>query len=162
MIRLKIEDFNCGGFALKTYDLYLPYEDKTKDFAIYFDDKIEELYYSGLSLKEIENEILEETVEYMLKNFPKKLRVIKNFSDLKDTEELIAYRIGLEIFSNEDEIGKYYTGCDGDFHFKVLRDGHWLEKFGEGLVIFEEFTTEPWKCNGMVYDSPIVFLGLRK
>ena len=43
---MKIEDFNCGGFALKTYDWYLPYEDKTKDFAIYFDDKIEELYYN--------------------------------------------------------------------------------------------------------------------
>ena len=123
-------DFNCGGYALETYNWYLPVEG-LRQASRYFDS-----WYD-----EDREEVLEDTVKHMLKEFKGKLRIIQNVEELKDNEYAIAYRIG-----------------DGDFHFaKRNKKGVWFHKRGKTPYIErmtkEEVFSSSW---GHRYDSPIV------
>ena len=53
-------DYNCGGYALRTFSWYLPYDD------ISHSDLAEEMYQNGMSKEEIELEILKHDLEVNL------------------------------------------------------------------------------------------------
>ena len=82
-------------------------------------------------------------------------RVIKDINDLKDTEELVAFRIGIEPIYDEDDEFLY---IDTDFHYRVFRDNKWLEKCGEKSIQSCSNITDIWEIDNFYYDSDIVFL----
>lgn len=91
------------------------------------DRAIIEMVDEGLSSEDIEQIILNESEEYLMKKY--NLRKLSSALDIEGVnfakEEIIQYRV---------RIGKppidEYDDLDHDFHFKVLRNGVWLEKLG--------------------------------
>jgi len=158
------DNFNCAGYALKTYSWYHPY----KFFAWeYIEDKLEE----GFTRDEIVEDLLEVSKAQMLEDF-KNLRYIeaadynrgaavesKLLSQLADDEELIAFRIGLEIDDTFDYEDKPIVE-DYDFHYRVFRNGHWCEKLGDGDLESCKFTEGIWD-GFCVYDSPIYYFAMK-
>lgn len=124
--------FNCGGYALETYNWICPY-DTEEDSDRLFD----EWSYSMSS-----NEKLEETVEWMLHRVPG-LRKVNGVEDLKEDEYLIAYKCG-----------------HSDFHYmKRLPNGQWWHKPGSGRtrrIAEHKVYARTWSDGK--YDSDTVFL----
>lgn len=153
-------DYNCGGFALQTYDWVTPYdyEEETPD-AWNEEDRIsfiEECISKNINHKMIIEEVLKRDTEYLLHKYPN-LREI-SIEDYPINERVIAYRIGidfdgLDIFSDEDT----------DFHFRIRIGGVWYEKLGIGKVskcvcknIYDD-----WAPGDFTYNSPIKFFILK-
>lgn len=145
------KDYNCGGYALKTFSWYLPYEYDEKDYPFFSNsDLAEYLMDIGYSVEEIMDEILRVNTEKMLKDFSGKLRVVQRYSHIESDEELIAYRLSLEVDSSCID--------DMDFHFVVFRNGKWMSKMGADEVKLFVFTEEQWETPNFIYNSPIVYL----
>lgn len=131
--RQKVEgwQFNCGGYALETYNWICPY-DTDEDSDRLFDD-----WYNTMS----SDEKLEETVEWMLHNVPD-LRRVNGVEDLEDDEYLIAYKCGYS-----------------DFHYcKRLPSGIWMHKMGSSRtrrIAEYKVYADTW-LNGK-YDSKTAF-----
>ena len=148
--------YNCGGYALRTFSWYLPYSTSFVDSEQDTNDMLaEQLLFDGFSIKEIYQIILNKNVNFMLQDFFENLRVIKDINDLKDTEELVAFRIGIEPIYDEDDEFLY---VDTDFHYRVFRDNKWLEKCGEKSIQSCSNITDIWEIDNFYYDSDIVFL----
>lgn len=137
---INTEDYNCGGFAFRTFDWYIPY-----DYEDYGDIKVMYLSDKGLSNDEIKEIMLEDTIKHMLNEFGGCLRVIDNVEECESDEELIAYRISC----NKDKA--YF-----DFHFKVHRGDCWQEK--NGVKEPHETDIEDWEHWPVPYDSDLIFL----
>ena len=145
------KDYNCGGYALKTFSWYLPYEYDEKNYPFFSNsDLAEYLMDIGYSVEEIMDEILRVNTEKMLKDFSGKLRVVQRDSHIESDEELIAYRLSLDVDSSCID--------DMDFHFVVFRDGKWMSKMGADEVKPFSFTEEQWETPNFIYDSSIVYL----
>ena len=115
--------YNCGGYALRTFSWYLPYSTSFVDSEQDTNDMLaEQLLFDGFSIKEIYQIILNKNVNFMLQDFSENLRVIKDINDLKDTEELVAFRIGIKPIYDEDDEFLY---IDTDFHYRVFRYNKW-------------------------------------
>lgn len=144
-VNTMISDYNCGGWALKTFSWYLPYnEDNHFDLA-------EELYKYGWSKEEVQEEILQNDFEILLKDFSDKLIPIDSIEDAKEGDTVIAYRLYVEFFDENNMV-------DTDFHFRVRENGSWTEKCGGGIVHPCLFTEEPWNTGGdCIYDSKILY-----
>lgn len=134
-------EFNCGGYALDTFSWYQPFSrnDGMLDNVIErFDDFEDALNY---------------TVEYMLKEFKGKLRLINNLNELQENEEAVAYRI------EEDTWG-------ADFHYvRRKRNGSWYGKLGACPIIHRyteeevfDYESEAW-CFGR-YNSEMILFAL--
>lgn len=138
---------NCGSFALNVKEWYVSDRD--------FDNTNEARYMleEGRSLDEIFDYLTTINIEQILEDFKEEIRVLIDKDDVQDNEELIAFRLG--IFEDED-----FEGIDTDFHFKVRRDGSWMEKCGSTEVRFCELNEdEEWSnSSGDRYNGPIVFL----
>ena len=123
--------FNCGGYALSTYNWLCPY-DTEEDSDRLFDD-----WYSDMS----SNEKLEETVDWMLRHVPD-LRRVNGVEDLEDDEYLIAYKCGRT-----------------DFHYcKRLPSGQWWHKMGSSRtrrIAEHKVYASTWL--GGKYDSDTAF-----
>ena len=115
-----INNYNCAGWALKTFCWFSPYN--KKDMMNRFDS----LYYTDADsikqeeISEIEDRFFWEDVDYLLNTF-KNLKIIDSIDEVDNNDTVIAYRIGVFKFANE---------LDYDFHFKVRRKGKWSEKTG--------------------------------
>lgn len=135
---------NCGSYALRIKEWY------EVDFDM--QDRAIELSSNGIDDREIYEIITQEAVELMLHEFGDKMRELVNVTDpIADNEELIAFRIG-----GLDD----WSGYDADFHFRVFRDGKWMEKCGCNEIqncIFEE---DAWET-ALLYEGPIVYLAHR-
>ena len=95
--------FNCGGYALETYNWICPYDTEEDS------DRLFEDWCSDLT----SNDKLQETVEWMLERVPD-LRLVNGVEDLEEDEYLIAYKCGRT-----------------DFHYcKRLPSGQWWHKMG--------------------------------
>ena len=125
--------FNCGGYALETYNWICPYATEADSDRL-FDD-----WYSELS----NDERAEETSAWMLNHVPN-LRRVNGVEDLHDDEYLIAYKCGTH-----------------DFHFcKRLPNGIWMHKPGGSRTrrISEKRVMADYWVNGWnVYSSKTVF-----
>lgn len=161
-------EYNCGGYALKTFSWFYPYdaggrycdilnmsENKTlygrTDYIIYL---LEQEYKKD----EIQNILLKNDKKFMLSLFHDSLRELESPRETLDDEELIAYRICLNIeninYEEYDEDSIYE-----DFHFLVFRDGVWKHKPGSREIeIFNGNLYKPWySSSDLIYDGPIIF-----
>ena len=131
--------YNCGGFALGTFDWYRPYSYEEDGYIFEFD---EDEFGSWYDYNEW---LLNVTVSHMLDTIDG-LRLIENVSKLKENEYAIAYRVGAEI---------------EDFHYMRRSDeGRWFEKQGwdsihevdENYVYADKWELTPWEF----YDSDLI------
>jgi hypothetical protein len=145
-------DYNCGGYALRTFSWYLPYEYDEDDHPYDCNfEWMEDLVYEGhISIEEATEEILWGNVKKMLSDFAGKIRVVQMDDYLEADEELIAFRLSVM------RDGKWVE--DMDFHYIVLRDGQWKHKLGRDKIDSFDFTEEPWITSYYVYNSSIVYL----
>lgn len=129
--------YNCGGYALETYNWYCPYptEDKGKEMFG---------YWASMSLEEK----LEISVKQMLREFKGTLRVIDDIDELENDEYAVAFKLG-----------------ERDFHFaKRTSRGNWLQKRGNTPKIEtmtkERVFSEEWA--GGIYSSRLVLFAKKK
>lgn len=146
-----IEDYNCGGAALLTYNAFIPYRDREEHI-----DGVAQMYNLGFTIDEIENAVLWKDVHQMLKEFNGDLTLVDKNYILKKNERLIAYRIFITIddYDNELEI-------DSDFHFKFKDYGQkkWFEKTGFVGKI-HSCNLNDWTSGIWEYDSEIIYFKL--
>lgn len=132
-------DYNCGGYALETYDWYRPSDDCFFDYGI---DEMDEAT------------MLEQTqkcVDYMLNQFKGLLRVIQGTWELKENEYMIAFKID--------------ANGENDFHYmKRGNNGQWYHKMG-GCPIRrikkEKVFKEYWIFNSITYYGKTVFFAMQ-
>ena len=131
-------EYNCGGWALKTFNWYLPYgaydadysDDSRQDF---FRECAEGIDLDSLSGMDIFYEkVLKEDTNYMLKDFEDEgLKLVENPEDLSPMKNLIAYRVVVYPQYNCDGNIEFF---DADFHYMVREDGVWTSKCGDGEI----------------------------
>lgn len=132
-------DYNCGGYALETFNWYVPFKEEEKNELHLFS------YRACLSVEEI----LKVTLKSMIKEFRGNLRVIEKVEDLKEGEYAIAYRVG-----------------ERDFHFaKRNSKGKWFHKRGslgrvETMTKEEVLNSKDWDCGR--YTSRVVLLARKR
>lgn len=117
------KSYNCGGYALGTYDWFIPYQCRSLDNNLRKD--IEEFFCESMSnayafCTNDYNIMAERCIKEMICYFNGRLREIKKVSDAKENERVIAFRFGA-----------------GDFHFMIKgRKGHqWHSKMGVSISI---------------------------
>lgn len=129
--------YNCAGYALGTFSWYCPNEkddDKYWGFWDYLSD-------AEMLVKTFE------TVQFMLKDFKGRLRLIGSVSEVQENEYAIAYRIS----------------SDGDFHFMKKMKNGWHHKRGNTDRIYvesEDYVLKEVWCDR--YNGPIVLMAMRR
>lgn len=125
---------NCGSYALRLnewYDLDEYFEDTT---GYYIDEWIAEKSEEGYADYEISTMYGEILIQGILEEFEGELELCNGWPPKTDNVELIAF--STYCYANSSKYSDY------DYHFKVLRDGKWMEKCGSGPV--EECTEDGW------------------
>ena len=125
---------NCGSYALRLnewYDLDYYFEDVT---GYYIDEWITEKSEEGYNDYEISTMYGDILVQGILEEFDGELEICGGWPPKTDDVELIAF--STYCYANSSKYSDY------DYHFKVLRDGKWMEKCGSGPV--EECTEDGW------------------
>ena len=137
-------DSNCGSFALRLEGWYDPeayFYDYVKPVGVInWMNELSESYNDD----EIATFYAEILIERMLKEFEGELRILARGQKVEANEELIEFRT---FCWSWDETW--------DFHFKVFRDGKWMEKNGDGPV--HECEEDEWGD----YDSEVFYLAHR-
>ena len=144
-------DYNCAGFALRTYSWYCPNHESLR---LMFEDYINE---TGYTTYEILDRVTYILVQTMLEDFKGRLRVVMDESEVFPDEELIAFRVAAN-YDDEMEYDPDYA--DFDFHYQVLRHGRWQEKNGDGPVHFcpSPLDSEAWDAGWIIYNGPQILL----
>lgn len=125
--------YNCAGYALETFSWYCPNEGNW-GFWNDWDDMTMLMKTS-------------ETVQFMLKDFAGRLRLIGSVEEVNDNEYAIAYRLSR----------------DGDFHFMKKMANGWHHKRGKTDRIYvesEDYVLKEIWCSR--YDGPIVLMAMRR
>lgn len=128
--------YNCAGYALGTFSWYCPNEEDWEYWGSLDDwDDMTMLMKTS------------ETVQFMLKDFAGRLRLIGSVEEVNDNEYAIAYRLSR----------------DGDFHFMKKMANGWHHKRGNTDRIYVEsedyVLMEIW-CDR--YNGPIVLMAMRR
>ena len=142
-----MSNYNCGGYALKTKDWYIPTPGQRPlmlgkcDYCDNYDD-CEDCEYNNTPLNL--DFLMEEAVNHMLAEFPN-LRIVSSEAELKSFETLVIFRLGRS-----------------DFHYvRKERDGRYYHKRGWNPEIEEmpeeEVYGSSW-CYGK-YDGPMTLFG---
>lgn len=139
---------NCGSFAFNICEWYCPDED--------FDEDDYELAYalieeSGMDMEDVIELLLDRNMEQIHKDF--EVEDVDGMDyPLKKNEELIAFRMCVNRGFWEDDLIV-------DYHFRVKRNGKWMEKCGCGRVKeIEEYDEEPWVVSETtIYWGPIAY-----
>lgn len=154
-----IKDYNCGGYALGTFNWYLPYEkDESFEYGSNL-DFMDNLRNDGYSVEEATTIILNKNVEQMLVQFGSDLREVneEETCNLDDDEELVVYRLSVMYDEEHDDV------YDMDFHFMKHYDGCWLHKNGEDEIQFyNEDIFNVWRGGYFQYNSPLRFLAHKR
>ena len=128
--------YNCAGYALGTFSWYCPNEGGWKYWG-FLDD-----WDDMTMLKKTS-----ETVQFMLKDFAGRLRLIGSVEEVNDNEYAIAYRVSR----------------NGDFHFMKKMANGWHHKRGNTDRIYvesEDYVLKEVWCGR--YDGPIVLMAMRR
>lgn len=145
--------YNCGGFALSTYDWLCPYAEKPEQDSwtersriLYVEDRL------GFEpLEDITDEVVDLDANYLLRTYPFLKQV--NLSDCSKDDTVIAYRIFIDASDEYVE--------DTDFHFRVRHNGFWFEKMGtDDITICITDVENPWgdiEDEDIVYNSKVVY-----
>jgi hypothetical protein len=139
---------NCGSFAFNVEEWYDPESDFEIDVG-YVGDWIVEMVDNGFSCDEVADIYAEKLAESVLNDFFGEVREILFPWQVKDNEELIAFRGYCRYETNEDSYPDY------DFHFKVFRNGIWQEKCGRHPVKF--CTEDDWTYMTRTYNSYTIY-----
>lgn len=128
-------DYNCGGFALKTFSWYKPCdydEEELVDILNHYSD----IYDGGDEypnfLDYINNDILVQKIfePTLLKDFQDRhIHKVKSVKEVNfELEDLIAFRTGVET-----DFRDQYLIVDFDFHFRLYNShfNKWYEKCGK-------------------------------
>ena len=129
--------YNCAGYALETFSWYCPNEKDDGNYWCFMDDWSDTEMFAKTF----------ETVEFMLKDFAGRLRLIGSVEEVNDNEYAIAYRLSR----------------DGDFHFMKKMANGWHHKRGNTDRIYiesEDYVLKEVWCNR--YDGPIVLMAMRR
>lgn len=134
-----LDDYNCGGYALGTFNWYLPFADLSESTnTLYFRRRMSV------------NEIVRYYANYILLDFGARIREIQSVEELKVGERAIAFRAGVD-----------------DFHFCVRgKNGVWYHKPGRNTIRRikkSEVFTKEWVSpdHFVIYDSDIVLFALK-
>lgn len=140
----KSNSYNCGGYALRTYSWYLPYEDEDElnwEVSCYdFEDE-----------EDLLTVLTERCVEKIAEDFRGSIRCFVAYPEISYDPaqyELIAFRVSADL-------NDFYECEDWDFHFKVLRDGRWMEKNGSESI--HECDEDDWDGPGYFYNGDTVY-----
>lgn len=140
---------NCGSYAFNLVRWYNPDEA--------FDQDDIELGYQliereGFNEEEVIQILFERDVEQILKDFNVTMVDNKNYP-LAENEELIAFRIGINRDSFDDD------ALIIDQHFRVKRNGKWFEKCGcSGVHEVKDYNEKPWMISAeLIYWGPIAY-----
>lgn len=135
-----IDDYNCGGYALGTFNWYLPYESyEESTWALHFEH--------NMSV----NEIAHYYENYLLSDFFEIIRPIKSTDELAENEKAIAFRVGID-----------------DFHFCVYRkDIGWYHKPGRNTIrriTTEEVFADHWESPDgfVIYNSELILFAMKE
>ena len=131
---------NCGSFALRLKEWYDP-EDYLHEVVDDIYDWIYELSEEGYSEYEIACMYADTLIDGILIDFDGELELCDGRPPTTSDIELIAFNTWC--CAEDGDINR-------DFHFKVFRDGHWMEKNGVHEV--HECEEDDWgKYNGDPY-----------
>lgn len=138
---------NCGSYAFNIQGWYDP------EFALLLDtgsieEWIVELVQEGWSDEEISELYSDSLVNSILSDFEGEIEEVNCTYRPNADEELIAFRT----YCVGDGIDEW---ADWDFHFKVFRDGLWMEKCGRDPVQF--CLEDEWQYGIRSYISNTVY-----
>lgn len=145
-----ITHYNCLSYAFHTYSWARPYRD-FEDRMGYVENILEDPRISYDDCAEI---LLEEDVEWILKNMNDRARIIYDEDeDLEEDEYLVAFR---EFVGEDCE----NWGCnDTDFHAMIRIDGEWYEKCG---TRGPKKVKRPWYNDmGFEYNSSTAYFAVK-
>ncbi len=121
---------NCGSYALRLKEWY---DNEIDEDCGGINDWIEELLDAEIPPFEIPDIIAKAFIDELLSDFPdEELILLSRITQaaLKNTStELVAFRVYVPIDEYLDD-----EWCCFDFHFRVWRNGHWMEKNGSKEV----------------------------
>ena len=115
-------EVNCGSYALRLNEWYSPEGYFEDTVGSYIEDWIIEMGECGHTNEEISNVFGDILVEGILSEFDGELEPCDGRPPTTSDVELVSFNTFCIYEENE------YP--DYDFHFKVLRDGKWMEKHG--------------------------------
>lgn len=137
-----VNDYNCGGYALETFNIYFPFETMEEDREM--------MYYCS---KNKYAAPLAHAAKKIRKDFPE-LHIIK--------EEAIRARA----FNGKDFIVIAFRYAMDDFHFwKLESDNTWSNKWGRSDIIDVQpynAVFDVWETDYTCYDSDIIFFVKRR
>jgi hypothetical protein len=132
--------YNCGGYALNTFNWYRPADSEDFDYGEFEMDEEEMAIQT------------QKCVDYMLEQFDGLLRVIQGTWELKENEYMIAFKI--------DGNG------ENDFHYcKRAKNGHWYHKMGQYPIMKikkEKVFKDKWVFEDITYCGKTVFLAMKE
>lgn len=123
---------NCGSFAFRLKEWYNPDSDLEDELGDSINHWINEMGMEGYEDWEISDMYADMLLKYILLDFEDSIRMIGPDDQPRDDEELIGFATFCYDCSEWDEEGEH------DFHFKVFRDGEWMEKCGVDPVRYCE------------------------
>ena len=118
---------NCGSFAFQIEEWYSPDEYFEEDMGVSVEEWIDNCIWNGWDEYDMSDEFAGILVNYILNDFDD-VRYIVQIGELEQNE---------------------------DFHFKVFRDGLWLEKCGSDPVRFCE--ENDWNNGLLEYISQTIY-----
>ena len=126
---------NCGSFAFNVQGWYRPDDYVAEQLGRFYIDEIEdgflELYANGYGEDELTDLYVYWVASEVLNDFGDEVRLLDEENlNVRAGEELVELRTFVWIGDD--------SWCEYDFHFKVLRDGIWMEKTGTQPVKFCE------------------------
>ena len=139
---------NCGSLAFNLDEWYHPGALTYIDSETELYDYLESCNENYIDDDELANELAELYLSRIIADFGDQItepttRKISE-EEVDEGEEIIAFRAGAYEWGDD---------FDYDFHFKVYRDGEWIEKLGGGAI---ELTT-PYNWDGSMYYNSETF-----
>lgn len=133
--------YNCGGYALKTFDWYRPYIGSPEKM----ESLIDKMVQTGMKKSDVEEILLDYFESKMLNEFPK-MRRLKQIEDATNDEDVIAFRITLSISYSQSLKMNFLDNWD--FHFMLKIDNEWFEKLGwENIRKHKNNINDVWMGN---------------
>lgn len=143
-------DCNCGSLAFNLDEWYHP-----GDLTGHYEEFMAEDFLCGLDVDRaghdddvLADELAEFYIDLLIEDFGDEISEpsLDEPEVIPNGYELIAFRAGAYLWDDG-----YGDTWDYDFHFKVLREGQWLEKCGSGSVFPTSLSN--WSAGSMYYNS---------
>lgn len=146
-------DYNCGGWALRTFSWWRPFRGGNTDYYSAYDFvSTNNLKYN--TVRTMDQALLKYCINILLKEFPELERVYEPST----SERIIAFRIGT-YYQDDEERGLVLE--DWDFHFKVKEKNtnDWTHKMGGHIIEDTDCLDTPWEIpeDEFEYESEIIY-----